>query len=272
MPMFAVNDGTDFQMNYEVIPGILPENTIFIHGNLASNRWWYPSEQEWTRKSKGKNLKGAMILAEFRGCGKSSAPKGQSEIDMHLFAKDFIALIEAQNLGPVNVVGHSTGALIAALMMAMAPQHFRKGVFLDPVGATGVQFDDSMNAAFEQMKASKELVAMVLGSTIHNNNPVSDFFRQIVVEDAFHAVHTVGAGVLKALNGLDVRQECSKIGHPVLVLHGEHDRLLPMSDSQDMAALMKNARFEVVKDHGHCLNAENPGLFTDLVDSFAFSH
>lgn len=272
MPTFAVNDGTGFQLNYEVIPGILPENTIFLHGNLASNRWWYPAQEAWARKAKGKNYKGSMILVEFRGCGQSSAPKNEKEVSMHTFANDFLALIEKENLAPLNIVGHSTGGLIAAMMMAKAPQYFRKGIFLDPVGATGVKFDDSMTAAFEQMKVNKELVAMVLGSTIYNNDPNSDFFRQIVVEDAFHAVKTVGAGVLKALDGLDVRSECAKIGHPVLVLHGEHDNLLSMADSQAMAAMMKNAKFEVVKGHGHCTNAEDPSLFTDIVDSFAFSH
>jgi pimeloyl-ACP methyl ester carboxylesterase len=272
MPTFQVNDGTGFELNYEVIPGVLPETTLFIHGNLASNRWWYPAQEIWAKKAKGQNLQGSMILAEFRGCGKSSKPRGQQDIDMHLFARDFNALVENLNLGPIHVVGHSTGGLIAALMLAKAPHLYNKAVFLDPVGATGVTFQDTMTAAFEQMKANKELVAMVMSSTIHQNDPTTDFFRQIVIEDAFHAVNTVGAGVLKALDGLDVREECSKIMHSVLVLHGEHDQLLPIEDSKAMAGLIKNAKFQIIEGHGHCTNAENPAKFTELVESFAFSH
>ena len=127
-----------------------------------------------------------------------------------------------------------------------------------------------MTEAFDQMKENKELVAMVMGSNIYNNDANSDFFRQIVIEDAFHAVNTVGAGVLKALDKLDVREECSKIAHPVLVLHGEHDQLLPMADSQALAALMSNGKFQIIEGHGHCTNAENPERFTQLVDNFAF--
>lgn len=270
MPLHKVNDGSDFELNYEIIPGILPENTLFLHGNLASNRWWYPAEKIWTRKAKNRDYKGSMILAEFRGCGKSSAPRGQHEISISTFAQDFISLVNSLCLGPMNLVGHSTGGLIAALMLAKAPHLFKKAVLLDPVGATGVTFQETMTAAFEQMKMNKELVATVMAATIHNNDATSDFFRQIVVEDAFHAVQTVGVGVLKALDGLDVREECSKIAHPVLVLHGEHDQLLSRTESRALASLMSNGKFQVIEGHGHCANAESPERFTDLVGSFAF--
>ena len=74
--------------------------------------------------------------------------------------------------------------------------------------------------------------------------------------------------VLKALDGLDIRSECAKIKHPVLVLHGEHDQLLPMADSKAMAALIPNAQFEVIPGQGHCTNAENPTRFVEIVNGF----
>ncbi|GIL18088.1 MAG: alpha/beta hydrolase [Oligoflexia bacterium] len=271
MPMHQIKDGTNFSMNYEIIEGVLPQTTLFIHGNLASNRWWYPAEQEYRKIAKGQNCKGAMLLAEFRGCGKSSAPNSVDEVSMHTLANDFISLVQSLNLGPINIVGHSTGGLIAALMLAKAPELFNKAVLLDPVGAKGVKFDDSMTAAFEQMKASKELVGIVMASTIHNNNPETDFFKQIVVEDAFHAVKTVGLYVLKNLDGFDARQEISKIDNPVLVLHGEHDALLPVADSKELATLMKNAKFETILGQGHCTNAENPAKFVEITSKFLFN-
>ncbi len=55
-----------------------------------------------------------------------------------------------------------------------------------------------MISAFEQMKQDKNLTAAVIGFTIQrDNNPESDFFKQVVVEDAFHAVKTVGHCRLK---------------------------------------------------------------------------
>lgn len=271
MPQFAVNDGTGCVLNYERHDGLIPQTTLFIHGNLASNRWWYPAQEFWQQYSKGQSWSGSLIYAEFRGCGGSTPPASESEVDMHLFANDFISLVRGLNLGKVNLVGHSTGGLIVALMLAKAPELFEKAVLLDPVGARGVQFDSSMIAAFEQMKVDKDLVGVILGSTIYQNNPENDFFKHVLVEDGFKSVKNVGHLVLKSLDHLDSRDEVAKVQAPVLVLHGEHDKLLDIKASEEMALLMKNAKFEMIQGQGHCMNVEAPEKFVQVVKEFLFS-
>lgn len=257
-------------IHHELIPNVVPEDVFFIHGNLASRRWWYPSQREWEKHAVGRNYSGALIYGEFRGCGKSGAPKSRAEVDMHLFAEDFIGLIKNLGRGPCHVVGHSTGGLIAALMLAKEPSLFRKAVLLNPVGAQGVRFDSSMIRAFEQMKSDRNLTAQVIGSTIHNNNPQDAFFGEVIVPDAFQAVNSVGHWVLESLDGLDVRAELSSVSHEVLVLHGEHDRLLPEVDSQTLATLIKRGRFMQMKDVGHCPNIESPEKFVNIARTYLF--
>lgn len=271
MPSFAVPDGTGFVMNYEVHPGLVPVTTLFIHGNLASNRWWLPAQEVWAQRAVGQNYSGSLIYAEFRGCGHSSAPKQESEVDMHRFAEDFIALLKNLKFGPVNIVGHSTGGLIAALMLAKAPELFQRAVLLDPVGARGVKFEPAMVGAFQQMKTQKDLVATVLGATIYENDSQGAFFNQVLVEDGFSAVKAVGHLVIKALDGLDSQAIVSKVQHSVLVLHGEFDGLLDRKESEHLASLMKNAQFRVIPGQGHCCNIEAPSKFVDITRQFLFS-
>lgn len=269
MPFFKPT-GADYQINYDVIPNALPQTTLFLHGNLASNRWWTPVREAWAQRNKDQKWTGSMIMAEFRGCGKSTAPKSLADVDMNLFAKDFIALVESLNVAPINLVGHSTGGLIAALMMSTRPDLFDRQVLLDPVGANGVQFDDSMLGAFDQMKKDPVLTATVIGSTIHKNNPNTPFFKDVIVKDAFMAVQSVGPWVLQALKGFNSSAQLKVIRKPTLVLHGEHDHLLPMADSMEMA-LMMNGDFKILKGCGHCANIENPDVFIEVTQGFLFT-
>lgn len=257
-------------VHYEVIPDILPENTVFIHGNLASGRWWYPAEQLWRKKAEQKKMPGSMILLDLPGCGRSLAPDSPAALDARVFAQDLIGTLKELGVGSTHLVGHSAGGLISALMLSQAPELFRRAILLDPVGPTGIVLPPLICETYEQMRWNKDLMALVIGSTIYNNDSRSDFFRQVVVEDAFQAVKTIGMGIIQALNGLDIREECSKIQHHVLVLHGEHDQLLPVQDSKTMSDLMKNSKFEILPGQGHCANVENPAAFVALVDSFAF--
>ena len=255
-------------IHFEVKEGLVPEDIFFIHGNIASNRWWYPAEAVWKKHAEGQSYKGALIYGEFRGCGESTAPQDLSEVSMHIFANDFIEVIRSLKRGPMHLVGHSAGGLIASLMMAKAPELFKKALLLDPVGARGVTFDKSMIVAFEKMKADKNLTAAVIGSTIYQNNPEDSFFKNVIVEDAYKAVKAVGHWVLESLDGFDVREEVKKVLNPTLVLHGEHDVLLPMKDSQELADILPNGNFQIIPGQGHCLNIENPEKFVSYVRDF----
>ena len=80
----------------------------------------------------------------------------------------------------------------------------------------------------------------------------------------------MGHWVLEALDGLDIREDLKKVQSEVLVLHGEHDVLLPMSDSKELAGLLANAKFQVVPGQGHCTNVEAPEKFVKTVREFLF--
>jgi 3-oxoadipate enol-lactonase len=254
-------------MNFEKFDGLLPFPTLFLHGNLASTRWWHPTAELFKAEPAGN---GALIAADWRGCGQSDAPKEGEALNIEDLAKDYIELVKHLGFEQVDIVGHSTGGLIAVVAMGMEPGLFRNALLLDPVGLNGVSFDDSMIAAFEQMQKDKNITAAVIGGTIYNNDSSSDYFNNVLVEDAQVAVNQVGIPVLRMLDGINCEGYAKKVTARVSVLHGEHDELLPVADSKAIAEFLANGSFHTIPGHGHCTNVESPETFKKCLETYLY--
>jgi 3-oxoadipate enol-lactonase len=264
----ALMDVQGFQMNVETQPATLPLDTIFIHGNLASNTWWEPSLSLWKADTKP-GSEGRWIGAEWRGCGRSAAPTTAAELHPEKMAEDYIQLCQKIGVKKACLVGHSTGGIIALYAMLKAPELFDRAVLLDSVGASGVQFGPEMYAAFTAMSQDRKVCEQVMHATIHNNDMSSPLFQRLV-DDAFGIAKLNWHGVPQQLHVTDITAHLEKIRQPILVLHGEHDPIIPIDTGRALAAGLPNARFEMLAGQGHSCNVENPRLFVDKVNQFLF--
>ena len=247
----------------EILSERASTDTLFIHGNLASTVWWQPTTQHW-KNSGSKRL----VLADWRGCGKNPDWTQSTAFTIEDLARDFLELMNDHEMNEIHVVGHSLGGLIALQMMIMQPERFTKAVLLDPVGAQGVVFDDSMYEAFRQMAQSFNLTRTVILSTILGQERLSEDFKQAIANDAFKAVKGIGTSVLEILKTVDLRERLSSLKIPTLILHGQEDKIIPLNDSENLVKLLPKARLEVLSDVGHCWNVEDPASFTTRIQSF----
>jgi len=252
---------------YEQHAGLSKQNTLFLHGNLASHRWWRPALQEM--KAAGAKGAGTMILSDWRGCGNNDAWPIDKQFTIKDLAADQIEMLDQLGLKKdVALVGHSLGGLIALQMMIMDPSRFSRAVFLDPVGAKGVVFDESMYEAFKQMAASPELTRMVILSTVMNADNLDESFKEEIANDAFKAVKGIGASVLEILKTVDLTEGAATVKVPTLILHGEKDQIIAKADSEALQKIMPNATLEILPENGHCWNIENPRAFVARVNNW----
>ncbi|NUM89235.1 MAG: alpha/beta hydrolase, partial [Bdellovibrionales bacterium] len=191
--------------------------------------------------------------------------------DVHSLAGDVVENVRSLGLEPVSLVGHSTGGIIGAVAMAQAPDLFQRAVLLDPVAATGIQFGPEMYAAFEAMSRDENLCATVILSTMHDAR-LPDEYRKRIAAAAYGVHPRLWRGVPDMLNTLDVRELLRSVKAPTLVLHGEHDTLLPMAGSEELARLIPGAGFHRIPGRGHCTNVEDPALFVELTSQHLFGH
>ncbi len=261
-------DLLNYGMNVDVTEAVLPLDTIFLHGNLASNTWWEPSLALWKKAAKP-GLEGRAIAAEWRGCGKSEAPATEEQLHPAALAEDYIQLCAKMGIKKACLVGHSTGGLIALYAMLKAPQLFDRAVLLDPVGATGVQFGPEMYTAFTQMSQDRAVCEIVMNGTIQGNDVKNPLFQKIV-DDTFATAKINWHGVPGMLHITNISNDLAKIQHKILVLHGENDPVIPAESSRILAAGLPNAKLDIIANHGHSLNVENPALFVSKVNEFLF--
>ncbi len=262
MAQFQTHKGTT--VTYSVTEKAWGHDLVFLNGNLATSRWWMPTIEALKPLTvSSSNLKGRFIFIELPGCG-DSAPL-TTELDVHQISQDYIELLNSLSVQKASVIGHSTGGLLACLMMSQSPALFQKALLLDPVAAHGIQFDDSVLEKYEEMKTNKELTAAIIGFTINNCDMNSAFFRQIIVEDTFKSVQNVGSKMIRALRGINVESDIQKIQTPVTILFGEKDVLLPKEDVRQLTDLIPSSRFVEVPGVGHCLNVEDPLKMATLI-------
>ena len=272
MPYF---DRDGFRMHYEVHSRAVAVDTVLIHGNVASNDWWEPVVSGFDRRAResGQELQGRLILGEWRGCGRSGGPQGVDDLRMDRLARDYVALLQFLGVTRAHVVGHSTGGLIALLAMAEKPELFLKAVLLDPITPKCLSIDPALIGRMERIGRDRQFAEAVMATTIHGCNTDSALFGRIV-DAAFRTHPTNRAGVLEALSCRDMettyRDRIRSLRHPVWILHGEYDTILPWQDSQRLAELLPDGRFDLLDGQGHSCNVENPERFVQLSERFLF--
>ena len=252
----------NFDFNVELHPNKTSKNTLFLHGNMASNTWWQPTLANW--KDTGE---GSFIMMEWRGCGKSQTPTTLKEIEIPEMAKDAVAIVKEVSEGPVNIVGHSTGGLIALYAILQEPELFDKVVLLDSVGAQGITLQPELLDAMLVMKSDRSMCSQVMSATINGVDVQSDLFQHIL-DDAMSVAEVNWKGIPQNLDGIDITAQLQKIYQSTLVLHGDEDAILPIDDSRFLAESLPNARFQVLKGRGHSTNVEDPERFVEILRSF----
>lgn len=258
-------------MIFKKIPGVLPEDTLFIHGNMASNIWWQPVLQVLAEQSRGQNWQGCAYLGEIPGFGDQPELAQQKNLQLEDLAKWFCREIEQSQISPLHIVGHSTGGLLAALIASLSPELIRRSVLLDPVGPSGLPQDGRLKELFSQMLVNPTLLEKVLAFAVHHAEQVESGLWQKILADADKALHRVGDDLVRMLMQVEVSDLLSHSKSDTLVLFGEHDQVLQTTEAQRLARLLAKGKFSVVDGCGHSMNLEKPAQFVSILHDHLFN-
>jgi pimeloyl-ACP methyl ester carboxylesterase len=199
-----------------------------------------------------------VITFDNRGVDAST---GKTPDTIEAMAKDAVAFIRALGFDQVDLHGFSMGGMIAQVIARDEPELVRKLILTGtgPAGGKGMkevvwvaQLDTLRGLLSRQdpkqflfftrtangKRQGKAFLARLQERTTDRDTPtsVSSYFAQ-----------------LKACRrwGKAQAHDLSKIAHPVLLVNGDHDRMLPTPNTLDMARRLPNDELVIYPDAGH---------------------
>jgi pimeloyl-ACP methyl ester carboxylesterase len=261
---------TDRRLNWKMVPTrtITAGNVEFAYRELGTDNPGPPLVflvhlaavmDNWDpRFADGFAARHHVVVFDNRGVGASS---GDPATTMEQMAKDAIAFIKAKGFEQVDLLGFSMGGMIAQEIALMEPRLVRKMILTGtgPAGGVGISkvarvtyldmlrgwltFQDAKQFLFFTrtpggIRAGKEFLARLQERTADRDKPIT--IRALQAQ-------------LKALRSWGSKQpaDLSKIDHPVLVANGDNDRMVPSSNTRDLARRLPNSELIIYPDSGH---------------------
>jgi len=206
-----------------------------------------------------------VITYDRRGFGKSSQPS--TGYNYATFAEDLRTLITHLKLHDFSLVGFSMGGgEVARYLGKYGSKDVSKAViisgvppFLLKTGDNPEGMDGSVFAGIEKAVAADRYAFFTEFFKNFYNTDI--FLGKRVSEQAVQASWNVGASASATASLAcvaawheDFREDLARIDVPTLVIHGDADRILPITATGlRTAELIKGARQLVVKDGPHCI-------------------
>ncbi|MDS9948902.1 MAG: alpha/beta hydrolase [Planktomarina sp.] len=232
-------------------------SVLLIHGAGGQEVDWplaWRSLNDLTRslgltpKDHGGGLDNYPVYAiDLPGHGKSGG-KSQSSVEEYANAvNEFVTAIELDN---VCIVGHSMGASIA-LNAALNKYSWLTAIAM--IGGASKMF--VTDAILEGLKENFEpTIENIVKYSWYKNTGA--FFKQKARQRMLEAGSKVVHDDFYACSQFDVSDRLAEIDVPTLVIASDHDRMVPLKISHEMANQLSRSTFVALENCGHFQHIE----------------
>lgn len=213
------------------------------------------------------------LAADFPGYGLSAPVQPYDLAGMAGAVIDTLAQRAGRQPGPVVLVGHSMGGMVAQEVVARAPQLVHSLVLAGTSPAFGKPGGDWQQAFLQSRFAPLDAGLGMAGLAAQL---VPAMVAPCTAPAAIAAAQAMMAGVpeatyraaVAALVAFDRRANLPNIGMPTLVITGEHDRTAAPEVARKMAERIPGAACHILPGAGHLLNIEQPAAFNTALLQF----
>jgi pimeloyl-ACP methyl ester carboxylesterase len=245
---------------------------VLLHGFLRSGHSFRALHAELAGERR-------VLVPDLPGTGDSDRPPPR---DVHGYglewlARAVIATLEAFDLPPVDLFGHSLGGAVALVAAAEAPDRVRRVIVEDTIGASGELPLEGRIAllprlgpwVFQQLIGRAELRRHFARAASHpdlvDDEAVDVYWERLGRAGGREAAYAL----LQAMAAAEpLRSRLPQVRAPTLVIWGERDRLLPVRGGEALAAALPAARLQVIEGCGHAPHEDRPDRVLALIREF----
>ncbi len=216
---------------------------VLIHGAGGTRLHWPPSLRR---------LPGAEVYAlDLPGHGEAPG-SGQSTISG--YRRAVVDWMQALDLPPAVVIGHSMGGALALALALDAPPRVA-GIVL--VG-TGARL--RVHPLLLEATASGGVPIETLSTLVAwwYSPDASPRLRELASRGLSGTNTEVLHGDFLACDGFDVMDRLESVDRPSLIIVGEDDHMTPVKYARYLADHLPNARLEIIHGAGHMVMLEQP--------------
>ncbi|MGW3482430.1 alpha/beta fold hydrolase [Rhodococcus indonesiensis] len=216
------------------------------------------------------------IVVDYPNFGRSS-PRAFHEPVHDLYVRNALAVLDALGVDTVTTIGVSTGGTVGLDLALTAPERVDKLVIGGCSASTGgdpyllAPAPTEVARLFHECQSNppdRDRIARLLRALVHDTNLIDDGLvdrlyrwrcREPEHAEAWSSSTSVPRNNLHAL---------ASITAPVLVVHGRHDRMVPLEGALLLLGNLPNADLVVLNDCGHWAPFERPRAFVTAVRTF----
>lgn len=205
---------------------------VCLHGLAGSSRWWDG------------------VVADLEAAGPVhllDLPRAVPPNGLAAWVTERLEELDT----PVDLVGHSLGALVALRLAAARPDLVRRLILIAPPGLAP--------------RRSPLVYTVPLMASLVRVRP--RFLIRLVTDAARAGPRNIVRGGVHVA-AADVRSEAGQVLAPTLLIWGKHDRLIPSAAGPLWVAAMPVARLHIIEGASHVPMVESPAELVAAISAF----
>ena len=253
--------GISYRIN-EMRPGLA---LVFIHGLSGSISAWYEYEAKFGSRY-------TMLAIDLRGHGLSLRPKKFHAYHPQGLAEDVAALLAHLGIHEYVLITHSLGTLVGLELSLMRERHAPMIIMSPNYGIRAIL----TRRVFHPFLA---ICSALFNHSFRVRNPrfrtdyahykgTGDYNVRRIFADIRNTTLRVYIFCLVQVYAHNKDDAWKLINAPVHIIHGRHDKIIPVENARALSAIIPSAKITILEDSNHILVLNNVEEVSTIISTF----